>query len=149
MRLTRFAADVLRAIAKSRMTRLSMDSQLPTDKASAPVPLEILQQLPEKVRGSYQRYLEHGDLEAADEVVLAIVVDHVPSKKVSQIPAQLTDSSTLMGDLGIDSVSISDAVFVIEDVFDISITNQELVRIRTVGDLRSFIRSKHGNGKAN
>ncbi len=80
-------------------------------------------------------------MEAADEVVLAIIKDHVPSRKVDQMPSELTDESTLMGDLGIDSVSISDAVFVIEEVFDVTIPNKDLMRLRTVGDMRKYLRN--------
>lgn len=83
---------------------------------------------------------------AADEVVIAIVKDHVPAKKAHLVPAELSDSSTLMGDLGIDSVSIADAVFVLEDVFNVSIANNELVKLRTIGDLRAFIRAKLASG---
>lgn len=125
-----------------------MESKQHSDKTTAPIPEEMIKHLPEKIRASYQRYITHNDMEAADEVVLAIVKDHVPSRKVAQIPTDLTDSSTLVGDLGIDSVSIADAVFVLEDVFDVSISNKELIRLRTVGDLRTFIRSKHSKTAA-
>ena len=125
-----------------------MEPKLSRENFAAPAPEELLNHLPAKVRDSYKLYKTTGDMAAADEVVLAIVRDHVPAKKVDQIPAVLTDASTLMGDLGIDSVSIADAVFMLEDVFDVSIANKELIRLRTVGDLRSFIRAKLANGPA-
>ena len=61
-------------------------------------------------------------------------------------PAKLTDDSTLTGDLGIDSVSIADALYVLEDVFDVSIANRDLANLRTLGDLKKFLRSKLANG---
>lgn len=103
---------------------------------------EALAPFPVQVRDAFKRYLTHRDMAAADEVVIAIIKDHVPSRKVEQIPTTLTDESTLMGDLGIDSVSISDAVFVIEEVFDVSISSKDLARLRTIGDLRHFLRDK-------
>jgi len=103
---------------------------------------EALAPFPEQIRDAFNRFLRHCDMAAADEVVIAIIKDHVPSRKVDQIPATLTDESTLMGDLGIDSVSISDAVFVIEEVFDVSVSSKDLVRLRTIGDLRQFLRDK-------
>ncbi|MCC6415235.1 MAG: hypothetical protein IT582_04940 [Opitutaceae bacterium] len=103
---------------------------------------EMLVHLPETIQASFQRYLATGDLAAADEVVLAIIKDHVPEKKAALIPAQLTDNSTLTGDLGIDSVSIADALYMLEDVFDVSIPNGELASLRTLGDLRKFLRRK-------
>lgn len=119
-----------------------MDAKTRQEKPAAPNPEDLLKHLPAHILSAYRRFADQGDMTAADEVVLAIVKDHVPAKKVDQIPAQLTDSSTLMGDLGIDSVSIADAVFVLEDVFNVSIASRELVRLRTIGDLRAFIRDK-------
>lgn len=125
-----------------------MDSKTQPDNSATPIPEEMIKHLSAGVRASYQRYATTGDMDAADEVVLAIVKDHVPSKKVDQIPAHLDDNSTLMGDLGIDSVSIADAVFVLEDVFNVSISNRDLVRLRTIGDLRAYLRSQLAAGSS-
>jgi acyl carrier protein len=119
-----------------------MDSKPSSENYTAPIPKELLKHLPARVLEAYQRYASKGDIAAADEVVLAIIKDHVPAKRVSQIPPILTDSSTLVGDLGIDSVSIADALYVLEDVFDVSISNQDLAKLRTIGDLKAFLRSK-------
>lgn len=126
-----------------------MDAKTRQEKLTAPKPEELLKHLPDHIRASFRRYRQTGDFTAADEVVMAIVKDHVPVKKIDQIPAELTDNSTLMGDLGIDSVSIADAVFVLEDVFDVSIANNELNRLRTIGDLRAFIRTKLAKSTSN
>ncbi|MCF7688424.1 MAG: hypothetical protein K9M98_04695 [Cephaloticoccus sp.] len=125
-----------------------MDSKVRADKFTTPEPAELLKHLPARIQDSYQRFALTGDIQAADEVVLAIIKDHVPTKKAALIPTVLTDSSTLIGDLGIDSVSIADALFVLEDVFDVSISNQDLVRLRTVGDLKIFLRSRLANKSA-
>jgi acyl carrier protein len=124
-----------------------MDAKTHHDNFSAPNPEELLKHFPVRIRECYRHYMSTGDAAAADEVVIAIVKDHVPAKKAHLVPAELTDNSTLMGDLGIDSVSIADALFVLEDVFNVSISNQELVRLRTVGDLRAFVRTKLAPGK--
>ena len=119
-----------------------MESPTRPATVTAPIPEELLKHLPARVHGSYRRFLATGDMVAADEVVIAVVKDHVPATKVDRIPTTLTDKSTLMGDLGIDSVAIADAVFVLEDVFNVSISNKDIMRVRSVGDLRMFIRSK-------
>jgi acyl carrier protein len=142
-----FAADSLRQTSKPAWLCSVMDAKTHHDNFAAPVPEELLKHFPARIRDCYQNYVATGDPAAADEVVLAIVKDHVPAKKAHQIPAELTDTSTLMGDLGIDSVSIADALFVLEDVFNVSISNKELVRLRTVGDLRAFVRTKLVHGK--
>ncbi len=125
---------------QSRMdphTASQPSSNQPSERA-----IEALAPFAPEVGEAFRRYLSQRDMSAADEVVIAILKDHVPSRKVAQIPAKLTDESTLMGDLGIDSVSISDAVFVIEEIFDVSIANKDLATLRTVGDLRNYLRDK-------
>jgi acyl carrier protein len=119
-----------------------MDSKTPPDSFTAPTPEELLKHFPARIRESYARFAATRDPAAADEVVLAIVRDHVPGKKQASTPGILTDAMSLTADLGIDSVSIADAVFMLEDVFSVSIAAKELVRLRTVGDLRAFIRTK-------
>lgn len=125
-----------------------MESTPDSDNTAHSARAELLVHLPAHIQASYQRYLKTGDMEAADEVVLAIIKDHVPSKKVAQIPTHLTDSSTLTGDFGIDSVSIADALYVLEDIFDVSIANRDLAKLRTLGDLKTFLRSKLANQAA-
>ncbi len=127
------------------MHQSRMEAHTASEHSSSPLSdqaAEALAPFSAGVRKAYLRYLKQRDMAAADEVVLAILKDHVPTRKVEQIPAKLTDESTLIGDLGIDSVSIADAVFVIEEVFDVSIPNKDLVNLRTVGDLRHYLRDK-------
>ena len=125
-----------------------MDSKPSSENYTAPIPTELLKHLHDRVLKAYQRFATTGDVDAADEVVLAIIKDHVPAKRVAHIPANLTDSSTLVGDLGIDSVSIADALYVLEDVFDVNISNQDLAKLRTIGDLKVFLRSKLAKNSA-
>ncbi len=119
-----------------------MDTPKPPSSFTPPSPEELLKSFPDAVRAHYTRFATTRDPAAADEVVIAIIRDHVPTKKQSSTPPLLTDEMTLTGDLGIDSVSIADAVFLIEEVFSVSIAGKELVRLRTIGDLRGFIRTK-------
>jgi len=119
-----------------------MEASTQPDNYAAPRPEELLKHLPAHIRERFAHFQASGDPAAADEVVLAIVRDHVPARKQGTIPAAITDELSLTTDLGIDSVSIADAVFMLEEVFDVTIATKEIVRLSTVGDLRAFIRQK-------
>jgi acyl carrier protein len=97
----------------------------------------LLRHFPAEVRAAYAQLHATGDAAAADRLVLAIVGDHMPNKK-----AHLVDSAALVADLGFDSVAIAEMVFFIEDLLEVNVTNAEIVRVRTVRDLRDFVCEK-------
>jgi acyl carrier protein len=108
--------------------------------SAAPLPAAaetLLRHFPEDVKNAYLRLRDSGDAAAADTLVLAIVADHMPKED-----AELVDGARLVDDLGFDSVAIAEMVFFIEDLLQVSVTNAEILRVRTVGELRAFVRTK-------
>ena len=98
---------------------------------------------PADVCEAYARFCASREPADADIVVIAIVLDHIPDKNLrpASPPA---DSLALAADLGFDSVAITEMVFFLEDLFQIRITNDQILRVRTIGDLRAFVRQKLG-----
>jgi acyl carrier protein len=54
----------------------------------------------------------------------------------------LSDSTDLRGDLGVDSITIAEVVFLLEDIFEIEIENSDLAKISTLGELKNYIHRK-------
>ncbi len=52
------------------------------------------------------------------------------------------DRLQLVEDLGIDSLTMMEIVLLAEDVLQISVSNEELTQLRTLGDVRQFIAAK-------
>jgi acyl carrier protein len=113
--------------------------------AAAPSRNDAVQTLgrhfPEEIQQAYARFLQTRVPEDADAVVLAIMLDHRPDKKTTPAPVPV-DTMGLVADLGFDSVAITEMVFFLEDLFAVRISNDEILRVRTVGDLRAFVRQK-------
>ena len=54
----------------------------------------------------------------------------------------ITESSTITGDLGADSLDLVDLAMSIEDEFDIELSDEALDKIKTVGDLAAYIEDR-------
>ncbi len=118
---------------------LTQTPSAPSDRNDA---VNVLgRHFPAEVQQAYARFLETRVPADADAVVLAIMLDHRPDKKLQPdvVPA---DTMGLIADLGFDSVAITEMVFFLEDLFGVRITNDEILRVKTVGDLRAFVRQK-------
>lgn len=123
-----------------------VSTKSPATPSSAPaVPANALSTLgrhfPPEVCAAFARFETTRNPAEADTVILAIVLDHVPDKKLRPASAP-SDELSLVNDLGFDSVAITEMVFFLEDLFRMRISNEEILRVRTVGDLRSFVRQK-------
>ena len=94
-----------------------------------------------EVLEAYTRFTSDRDPADADTVVVAVVLDHMPDKKRRPIGG-VPDASGLIADLGFDSIAITEMVFFLEDLFHVRISNDEILRVHTVGDLRVFVRQK-------
>ena len=58
----------------------------------------------------------------------------------------VSDDERLVEDLGYDSLTLIELAVAIEDRFDLpTISEEEAMRIRTVGDLERFVANPHGS----
>lgn len=104
-------------------------------------PDESLRHLPAAAREAFGRFQAEGDPAMLDQVLFAILDDFVPRTPAGPLAA-LPGSTRLIDDLGFDSLAITEVVFFAEDLFGISISNEEIVQVRTLDDLCRFIRRK-------
>ncbi len=103
-------------------------------------PKSSLARFPAEVLEAYERYRLKGDPDAIEAVVRAAVVDYRPTG--SGPPPTISDDTRLFEDLAYDSVAVAELSFFFEDLFDLTISNEDILGVRTLGDLRSCIVSK-------
>jgi acyl carrier protein len=114
----------------------------PSTPVIPPVALEEkLRHLPADARAAFRRFQAEGNAADLDVVIFAILEDFIP-KKSDRALAGLPGDTPLMDGLGFDSLAITEIVFFAEDLFGISIANEEIIKVRTIDDLRLFIRRK-------
>ena len=59
-------------------------------------------------------------------------------------PAKITPESRLMEDLKADSANIMVMIMDMEDKFGITVEDEQIMKLRTVGDVVSYIKSVKG-----
>ena len=94
---------------------------------------------PGQVPSAYLAFAEKGDLPSLDAVVLGVLQFYLPKKPAERLDS-LPGSTRLVDDLGCDSLTIMDVVFMVEGLFNVKVDNAELLRIVTLDDLRSHLR---------
>ena len=110
-------------------------------------PAEKIRHLPEAAQAAFREFRAKGDPAALDPLIFAILEAYVPRKPPRPF-AEYPGGTLLMDELGFDSLAITEVVFFTEDLFGISIANEEIMKVRTLDDLRSFVRSKVAGRKA-
>jgi hypothetical protein len=121
-----------------------MESTVPSSSTrtfSATEQTDQLRHLSAEARAAFYRFTNEGDAAGLDVVICAILGDFMPRRPTVPLAGQ-PGSTLLIDDLGFDSLAITEVVFFAEDLFGISISNDEIVRVRTLDDLRRFIRHK-------
>jgi 3-hydroxyacyl-[acyl-carrier-protein] dehydratase len=116
--------------------------------APAPLPAEennhlreILKRCPVTTYAAACQFRQSGDPRHLPAIVLGIIERFVEPDlrpKLRNPP----DSLCLIEDLGLDSLCLMEVVFLVEDVLAVPISNDELRRLRTVGDIRHFLEGK-------
>ena len=100
-----------------------------------------LRHLPPVAQAAFQQFAASGDVTTLDPVILAILEDYIP-RPPAQPLADMAGDTRLIDDLGFDSLAITEVVFFTEDLLEIRIANEEIFQVRTLDDLRTFVRRK-------
>lgn len=101
-----------------------------------------LAQFPEEVQEAHARFVATGDAAAADFVLTAVLIEHLPQASRPQDGLTLPEDARLMEDLGLDSLTIAEVVFFLEDLYRLRIPQEHLDRLLRVRDLRVYLRTR-------
>lgn len=71
------------------------------------------------------------------EKVIALIAD-----KLGKKPAQINMDSRLVEDLGADSLDIVELIITFEDEFGISLPDEEVAKMKTIGDVVNYIQKQ-------
>ena len=101
--------------------------------------LDQLAGFPANIADGYIAFAEAGDLSRLRQVVLGVLEFHL-AKPPEQPLVGLPGSTRLVEDLGCDSLTMVDTLFLAESLFDIRLADDELARVATLDDLVEHFR---------
>lgn len=87
------------------------------------------------------QFRKTGNPEHVPAVVIGVIERFVEPDLRTKLK-DADDDLRLIEDLGIDSLTMMEIVILVEDVLQMSINNEELRNLRTVGDIKTFIDCK-------
>lgn len=100
---------------------------------------------PPRIIEAYLAYAKNGDPASLDVVVLGVLQFYL-AKKPKESLDELPGATRLVEDLGCDSLTMMDTVFMVESLLDIKIDDVELARMTTLDELRGYIRKQVNAG---
>lgn len=82
-----------------------------------------------------------GDADSLVVFVKGAIIRHLDLDQVASLEAA-TPETKLIDDVGIDSLTLTEIVIMIEDCLDISIPNEDLLKLDTLGSLNEYLRER-------
>lgn len=104
---------------------------------------ETLKRCPPQTFAAVCRFRDTRD-PAALRVAVAGIVERYVERELRPRLAGESDSLRLVEDLGLDSLTLMEIVVLAEDVLGFSVSNEELVRLKTLADVQRFVAEKVG-----
>ena len=102
---------------------------------------EKLTGYPESVLTHYETFAASRDPEELHAFVIGLI--QFLQDSAEEPPAtEPGDATNLRGDMGVDSITIAEVVFLLEEILEIEIDNEDLAEIETIGDLKAYILRK-------
>ena len=94
--------------------------------------------------GTYEAALafrKDKDAGQVETIVMGIIDRHLEPEQ-REILAKADDTMRMYEDLGMDSLTMLEIVMLVEQTLQVSIDNEELRDLRTIGDVKSYLEAK-------
>jgi len=98
-----------------------------------------LEGYPERIQEDYVEFRETGSSDALSSFVLKTLGFLSDGDDGSEALLSIPDDAQILEQPGIDSLAFAELVFLIEDLFEYSITDEQMRSVETVGDLKRLM----------
>lgn len=109
-------------------------------KTDAQIRAELTGFPPEMIEAA-RRFQREGTFEAFAAMLPGMIAFHLP-RGAPKPPEHLADDLRLSQDLGLDSLSLTEMAFKMDELLGLTIETSEVIGITTVGELKAFLKRK-------
>lgn len=92
---------------------------------------------PETIAAAIQ-FRQSNDANLANPIVIGILARFIEPEQRPKLQGE-SDHLRLMDDLGVDSLTMVEVVMLVEEVLQITIKNEDLRDLRTIGDVKGYV----------
>ena len=107
---------------------------------------EELRRSPEGTREALEAFKSSGDLSQLERFAHGIIARNIDDS-YHEVLQKADDSTRIVEDLGIDSLSMLDMVMTFEDALDIQLIDNDVVGLETLGDMKAELVRKIDDSK--
>lgn len=100
--------------------------------------MDKLSAYPEPLSELVIQFRKAPQTETAGKIVIEILRYHQIAN-FDTLYQEKGDALVLLDDLGMDSLTMTEIAFEAEDFLDISISNEDMIHIKTVADLKAYV----------
>jgi 3-hydroxyacyl-[acyl-carrier-protein] dehydratase len=102
---------------------------------------QLLRGFPESTVLACEKYEATADPEVLETAVCG-VIQHYLEKPPAVDVVHMPGTTRLVADLGLDSLTMIEMIFLIEDLFGAKVPHEELIKITTLDELRALLRAR-------
>ena len=102
---------------------------------------ELLKRCPVGTYEAALSFRKDKDISQVETIVLGIIDRHLEPEQ-REILADSDDTLRMYEDLGMDSLTMLEVVMLVEQTLEVSIDNEELRDLRTIGDVKAYLNAK-------
>ncbi len=102
---------------------------------------ETLRHCPEGTLEALLNFRATGDADSLIAFVKGAITRHLDPDQAAALETA-TPETKLIDDVGIDSLTLTEIVIMIEECLEISIPNEDLLRLSTLGSLNEYLSSR-------
>jgi len=117
---------------------MNPQSFTPEDEAAL---REVLKRCSPETINKAVKFRQTGDASLVGDVVIGIIERFVEPEKRAKLHGA-ADSLVIAEDLGLDSLTMVEVVLAVEDATGATVGESEVQKLRTLGDIKDFIKSK-------